>query len=257
MTAADSLNCIRDRYRWPEHRPAVAEVRWTMDYGGRRLITDLLASRRLMVVLEVGTFLGGSARQWLTAGPELVVVCIDPWADIVRPNPWFDRHPFGRACGGQLRAAEGLYETFLSSMWDVRDRVIPVRGKAADKLPELHALGLKPDLVYIDADKRCEEIAVCDVLFPDALIGGDDWNWSDGYAFPSRAPARASARKRGRVLKHCGNTWLIDDRSWTVGERILQMQSLPRGICQTSNSLIRRLRGQTSTGAPRAARPRP
>lgn len=249
MTEGASLQRIKERYPWPEHRPSVAAVPWTMDYGGRRLITDLLANRGLTIVLEVGSFLGGSARQWLAADPRVVVVCIDPWSDMVKQSPLMERHPCGRAHRSQLREPEGVYATFLASMWDVRDRVIPVRGRAADKLPELHALGLRPDLVYIDADKKCAEIAVCDELFPDALIGGDDWNWSDGHGFPSRGPVRASARARGRVLKSYGNTWLLDCRPWTFGERILQLRALPRSVCQTCQALARRLLGQTSTGA--------
>ncbi len=109
-----------------------------------------------------------------------------------------DARPVGRLFGQQLRCPGGLYDSFLSSMWELKASVTPVRGKAADLLPDLHQLGLRPDLIYIDADKRGVEIAICDELFPDALIGGDDWNWSDGHDFAIRNPARKSAFKRKR-----------------------------------------------------------
>jgi hypothetical protein len=48
------------------------------------------------------------------------------------------------------------------------------RESSLDVLPELHSLGLRPDMVYIDADKKGHEIPVCDELFPDAVIAGDD-----------------------------------------------------------------------------------
>lgn len=253
--ASDPLARIRARFPWPEERPHVAPIPWSMDYGGRRLITDAIKSRNVRVVLEIGSFLGGSARQWLAAGPDVVVVCIDPWKDIVGPRPLWDKHPLGRAFGAQLREVAGVFNSFLSSMWDVRNRVIAVRGLSAVVARELHALGLEPDLIYIDADKKGNEIAECDALFPDALIGGDDWNWSDGYGFPIRAPAYRSTRTRNRFLKHYGNTWLIDDRPWSLRERILQCQAAPRGTAQVLHSLLRRLRGKTSSGSPRQANP--
>lgn len=226
-----------------------------MDYGGRRLITDAIATRGVGVVLEIGSFLGGSARQWLAASPEVVVICVDPWLDMVGPKPLLDKHPLGRAFHDQLRMADGVYHSFVSSMWDVRHRVIHVRGRGAEKLPELHALGLEPDLVYVDADKKGEEIALCNALFPNALIGGDDWNWSDGYSFPIRAPVLKSVRARGQFLKHYGNTWLIDDRPWSIRERVFQSQAAPRSAVQVMHSFVRRLFGRMSTGAPRAKRP--
>jgi hypothetical protein len=253
MLDQESLRRINERYPWPENRPPVPSVRWAMDYGGRRLITNLIASRDVRVMLEIGSFLGGSARQWLEASSNVSVICVDPWLDISGPRPFIDSHPMGCLFGQQLRCPEGFYHTFLSSMWDLKARVTVIRGKATDKLPELHELGLKPDLIYIDADKRGEEIAVCDALFPDALIGGDDWNWSDGYCFPIRSPARKSARNRGRVLKHFGNTWLIDNRTWSMRERSAQLRETPFSAAQTLRAFFQRGLGKTSVGTARKA----
>lgn len=248
---SDSFSKIQERYPWPKDCPPLAAVPWSMDYGGRRLITDLLTERDVRVVLEIGSFVGGSTRQWLNASPKVVVMCIDPWADITGRRPHLDSHPVGSAFNRQLRTPEGLFHSFLSSTWDVKDRVIPVRGRAEDKLTEIAALGLEPELIYIDADKKGGEIPLCDKLFPDALISGDDWNWSDGYSFSIRAPARRSAGERQRVLKNVGNTWLIDDQPWNTRERILQLRAMPRSAAQIVHSLLRRLLGKTSTGAVR------
>ena len=247
----DSLQKIRERYPWPACCPSLASIPWSMDYGGRRLITNLLTQRDVKVVLEIGSFVGGSARQWLNASPKVVVICVDPWLDVVGKRPLIDSHPVGSAFSCQLRMPEGLFHSFLSSMWDVRDRIIPVRGRAEEKIPELALLGLKPGLIYIDADKQGREIALCDKLFPDALIGGDDWNWSDGYSFSIRAPAHRSATERQRVLKNFGNTWLIDDQPWSVGERISQLLALPRSAAQIAESMFKRLLGKTSAGGVR------
>lgn len=251
MSVEATLKRLGEQHPWPESRPPVDPVPWSMDYGGRRLITDLIVSRDIRLLLEIGSFLGGSARQWLEASPNVVVVCIDPWLDISGPRPLMDAHPVGRLFGQQLRRPGGLYDSFLSSMWELKARVTPVRGKAADILTDLHQLGLRPDLIYIDADKKGDEIAICDELFPDALIGGDDWNWSDGYEFTIRSPARKSAFKRKRFLKHFGNTWLIDDRPWSLSERLLQLKDAPRGYAQVMHSFLRRMIGKTSGGTRR------
>jgi len=246
---SDSFSKIQERYPWPNDCPPLVAVPWNLDYGGRRLITDLIPQRGIRVVLEIGSFLGGSARQWLNASPEVVVICVDPWSDMVGHRPLLDSHPVGSAFSRQLRAPEGLYHSFLSSMWDVKDRVISVRGRGVDKIPELRSLGLDPGLIYIDADKKGEEIPLCDKMFPDALIGGDDWNWSDGYSFPMRAPARRSARERQRILKNFGHTWLIDDQRWKTSERMLQLWALPRSGTQIAHSMLWRILGKTSTGS--------
>lgn len=248
---AELLRRINEKYPWPEARPAAEPVPWSMDYGGRELITDLFPSRQLSVVIELGSFVGGSARQWLEAGPQVAVICIDPWPDSVGRTPFVETHPVGGRFRRQFHEPDGLYHSFLSTMWDVQDRVVAVRGGAMKKLPELRALGVVPDLIYIDTDKTGSEIALCDELFPEALIAGDDWNWSDGHGFPVREPARESARKRHRTLKTYWNTWLIDDRPWTIRERLNRLRLSPRSILQVCRALILRSKGQDSCGTPR------
>jgi hypothetical protein len=248
LQARESLASLTARYPWPTERPSESPILWSLDYGGRRLVTDAIASRGVNVLLEIGSFLGGSARQWLAASRDVVVICVDPWPDLTDPGLGIAAHRIGRAYRDQLRAPDGVYRSFISSMWDVRHRIVHVRGMALDVLPELHALGLRPDMVYIDADKKGHEIPVCDELFPDAVITGDDWNWSDGYSFPIREPAFRSARKRGRRLKSVRTTWLIDDGPWTIRERLLQWQSSPRSLTQATHSLIKRPYGTTSSG---------
>jgi len=249
MTDSESaLARARERYSWPDHRPDVPIVPWVMDYGGRKLIKSLIAARRLRIVVEIGAFVGGSVRQWLEVSPEVTVVAIDPWPQIVGPNFFYDTHPVGRLHARQLREPDGMYHAFLANLWDVRDRVIPLRGTGRSMLPELHALGLRPDLIFIDADKQAAEIAICDELFPEALVCGDDWLWCDGRRFPTQQPVRDSARRRGRVVKCVSNTWLIDDRPWSMAERWLSLLGLPTGIRRRCQAYLRARRGLDSAG---------
>lgn len=244
---------LQERFPWPAKKPAAEPVAWSMDYGGRDLITDVIASRRLRVVLEIGVFLGGSVRQWLDACDDVVVVAVDPWRDLKRTTTHktlVEKHQLGRRYGDQLFAPEGLYDTFVASLWDQRLRVVPIRGTGIEVLPIIHAAGLRPDLIYLDADKKGKELPQCAELFPGALIGGDDWIWQDGRSFPIRIPAFETARRQGRVLKHVDQTWLIDDRPWTWRQRLLWARRLPWSVGHTLDAGRQRLCGRTSAGTP-------
>lgn len=199
----------------------------------------MIAQRQMKVVLEVGVFLGGSMRQWLAASPDVVVVAVDVWQS---PGDFEWRHTSG-AVRDQLFRPEGLYHTFLVNNWDVRDRVIPVRGDAKAMLPVLHALGLRPDIVYLDADKSGREIAMCHDLFPGVVISGDDWYWGGDQGFPIRQPVHDFCRAHGRHLKQVAMTWAIDDRPFTFGERVANLCSMPAEIGLGCYGLYHQLRG--------------
>lgn len=246
--AATAIANARRGYTWPAQRPDVPAVPWVMDYGGRDLIKHVIATRHLRVIVEIGAFVGGSVLQWLSVSPDVVVVAIDPWPQIEGPNAFYDSHPVGRAHGRQLREPDGLFHAFLATLWEDRERVIPMRGTGERMLPALHALGLKPDLIFIDADKQGAGIRICDQLFPEAVICGDDWLWCDGKRFPSQQPVRESARRRGRVLKVVSNTWLIDDRQWTLAERCLWLEGLPTAARRRFTAWRRARRGLDSAG---------
>jgi len=57
------------------------------------------------------------------------------------------------------------------------------RGIGREILPALHSLVLRPDLIFSDAGKQAAEVAICYELFPEAIIGGDDWLRCDGNQF--------------------------------------------------------------------------
>ena len=98
----------------------------------------------------------------------------------------------------QIRELDGLYHAFLATLWEDRDRVIPLRGTTGREMPPaLHSLGLRPDLIFIDTDTQATEVAIYNDLFPEATVCGDDWLWCDGKRFPSQRPVRESALRRG------------------------------------------------------------
>lgn len=123
MTHDASLARLKEMYPWPATRPAVSPIDWAMDGGGRSLVTDAIRKHNLKVILEVGVFLGGSLRTWLEASPDVVVLAVDPWEGTWGGVARRFGHP---EYAEQLDRDNGPYESFLSSLWEYRDRVIPI-----------------------------------------------------------------------------------------------------------------------------------
>lgn len=215
------INELRRKYPWPQTHPCVPAIDWSLDGGGRWMVQELLSRRDLKVVLEIGSFLGGSVRNWLDASDDVVVVAVDPW-----PDSW-DVTGIARQLGksqeviDQLSAPDGMYHTFLANLWDVQDRVIPVREYSPGILHQLSEIGLKPDLIYLDSDKIGSEIELCHQLFPGALMTGDDWGWTDETGgFPIRQPVKDFCRNHDRYLRVENATWVIDSQPATVRFRL-------------------------------------
>lgn len=209
MTDNAALIRLQEQFPWPSERPSVAPVDWALDGGGRELITDAIRKYDLRLILEVGVFLGGSVKTWLEASPDVVVLAVDPWQP-----PWghVARH-FGRPeVAEQLDRDNGPYETFLASLWEYRDRVIPIRGYSPDVLYEIASAGIKPQLLYLDADKLGREMEISSKLFPGILISGDDWLHRDEAGFPIRKPVRQFCRSHSKRLRINRHTWLISDQ---------------------------------------------
>jgi hypothetical protein len=71
------------------------------------------------------------------------------------------------------------HDSFLANLWPHKDRVVPVRSLSWEGLAEVHAAGVKVDVVYVDASHETDDvrrdIETALRLFPGAAIVGDDW----------------------------------------------------------------------------------
>lgn len=193
---------------WPAERPDAPVVEWGWGIDGADLLRELV-DPAAAVVLEIGSLLGGSARFWAGHCPAAQVLCVDPWLDVVdvADRPFLEHVP--ELTDFLLGRVDGLFDVFLASNWELRDRITPLRGFSPDRLASVHAAGVEPDVVYVDGSHVYEDViadlSTARALFPDAMLCGDDYDW----------PAVAAAvdyvvTNRGDRLRRRGNTFAIE-----------------------------------------------
>lgn len=199
MSAADApLASLRERYPWPETCPKVAPKNhgW---FSGKDIFPRW-AGPQVKVVVELGSWLGLSAKWFVNNCPNAAVICVDHWEGSREHH----KNP------NYAQFLPTLYDTFLVNMWQWRDRIIPVRSTSVEGLKEIHSLGVKPDLVYIDAAHEREPVyqdtKTAIECFPDAQIFGDDWPMP-----PLQEGVRQALAEHGlsHRLKHQGRIWWI------------------------------------------------
>lgn len=177
------LDQLRSRYPWPVQRPDLPEDwhGWLCDATAAMLARHLRPSMK--VVVETGSWLGLSARHILECAPDATLICVDTW----KGSPTQQHNPVWAA------KLPRLYETFCANLWPWRGRLIPMRADSLEALAEIAALGIAPDLVYIDSLHTSRhvatEIRLSHALWPQVRLVGDD------YHLPAV----------GRAARHCAN----------------------------------------------------
>ena len=206
---------VRERFPWPKLPEGTQTWVANMDGGGRSLVGELLDRPKVDTMLEVGSFLGGSTLRWLASSPRLELVAVDPWrlvrvGDYVASGEtWFPWSKPSPELVEQLNTPDGFYYTFLANLRLFADRMVPVRG-GAERLEELHELGLRPKLIYIDAGKKRRELDLCRRLWPEAILSGDDYWWrDDSGAYRMQRHVQDFAREHGLRVRHRRQTWLL------------------------------------------------
>jgi hypothetical protein len=238
---AMGLDAVRDAYPWPEKRPhpALLGLDSRGDGGGRDLVDALIRQKGHAIMLEVGVFMGNSARRWLAQSSELTLICLDAWDD----PTWAD-HMAARGehdLADKLKESNGAQRVFQTNLWEYRGRVIAIRGYAPEALKILVDNDVSPEIIYVDADKDAKTLLGVAALFPNSIICGDDWSWSKAGAslYPIRAGVRALAKKRNAHLILRKATWLISADPPSLRNRL---DSLERWIADVVRPIRRALK---------------
>jgi len=165
------LDKLKEDFPYPDTKPNLPQDPhgWLSPHV-ESMFKPLIKNAKL--IIEVGSWLGLSARFWLE-NSDAHVICIDTWEG----SP--EHHTIEEA----KNKLPTLYETFIVNQWEWRDRVTPIKMWSTEALKLLSNYELKPDFVYIDANHEFNDVYL-DIVsarsaFPDALIGGDDWNFKN------------------------------------------------------------------------------
>ena len=195
------LETLRRRHPWPQKPPATPPCwhGWLHPETGRMLDRRLGPATR--VVVELGSWLGLSARHILRRAPAATVICVDLWAAEFVDRVFCDQP--------EMRAkVRDPHLTFLRNLWDRRQRVVAIRNATPAGLAEIHVAGVQPELIYIDADHRYAgvkaDVETAGWLFPDVPLVGDDWGWAG-----VRRAVEEYAGRSGRTLHENRTAWSI------------------------------------------------
>jgi len=198
--------------------------------AGRELITDIITSRGIELMLEIGCLLCGSTRQWLGASQKLTVIGADPWernwAGLLRQMAADPLQARMVSHLGDERVATiirdlRLFGNFAVAMNNVRlykERFIPVRQKSPEVLSYLSEREVVPQLIYMNADKKREDLNTAHRLFPAAILCGDGWLAADETTESRmQKQVKAFAAAHGYDVQSTRRTWLIVPEAATGG----------------------------------------
>ena len=202
-----AIRDLRRRHPWPAVAPDLPfNPHGWMGEGNRRLVQRLLTELQPKCIIEVGSWLGLSAR-FMLEHSTAHVVSIDLWDHAVVGE--------GMLREAGLSDARTLWEQFVANQLacGCRDRLTPVRANTVAGLWLARDAGLNPDLIYIDAShERAHfeaDLATAARCFPAATLCGDDWGWGGPGGYTIRPAVTALAAQRGQRVEVDGECWVI------------------------------------------------
>lgn len=225
MQLQDKIKALKRAYTWPVERPNFEPFEWCLGGRGKELIKKVIRQENISIMLEIGVFLFGSAKEWLDTSDDLLLIGIDPFPNMAnyyarKAELYQDRINFGNLDRGallaQLQRKDGTYLSALSNGWSYRDRFIPIRGTSPEKLYELYEIGLEPELIYIDSNNKLEELDICQELFPNSIISGYNWLWRSQGVYPLQQPLREFASCHGYKIVTSQSTWMLEKATTPV-----------------------------------------
>jgi hypothetical protein len=164
----------------------------------------LLNQKKVNTVIEVGVFLGNfccNLAEKLPQGAKLFAV--DHWLGVD------DFYANGCTYYGRR---ETEFQQFLSNVIHrgVTDKVIPVRMKSVEASKKLKALGVKADLIYIDAAHDYQSViddlnAWYPLLAEGGTFCGDAWTWQG-----VRDAVIAFAYQKQLAIHAFGSLWVVE-----------------------------------------------
>lgn len=150
------------------------------------------------------------------------MVGVDPWGPdlVAQCERYVGRETLNRAYPDAAdqqafvddARTHGVMAMALANLRDYRDRFIPIRATTPEVVPALRAAEVKADVVFIDADKKIEDLEVAHIFWPDAILCGDDWHWGRTKGYPMRKIVGRFAEAHGFDIRADHATWVLIPR---------------------------------------------
>lgn len=164
---------IKDKYPWPEIKPNAPPINHTWFGHEQEALFNKFVSSSLQVIVELGTWMGGSSRKFYELCPNAQIYTIDNYSNFTDFNP----------CAIDWRLEkylDNLRDIFFSINWEYRDRVTQLNETTQDGMNILKMEGIEAELVYVDGghdfDHCYSDICLACACWPNAQIIGDDYD---------------------------------------------------------------------------------
>lgn len=178
------------RIGWPPFDESITPNLHGWFRRGNQETLEHLIKPSFKCIVELGSWLGKSTTRILDLAPNALVFAVDLWE-----NQYFidDTH-YNKSdpVFSNILNGVSIYHQFLANtkQYKVRQEVdgsyrglIPMRMNSTEALTLLFALGVQPDLIYIDASHHYDfvvaDVTMCLKYFPGAMLVGDDWDNPD------------------------------------------------------------------------------
>ena len=174
------LPALRENFPWPNEIPDFVRANEDCHFTRlqtRAMIERCVTERRPGLVIEIGSWLGGSTRM-IADYSGAHVIAIDTWLgseEHQSGTAWDRRHVAHR----DVRSL--LFHTFAVNCVRHRDVITPLRATSLAGLCEVHRHGLQPGLIFIDGAHDKASVAA-DLRTAHELFGRDACIVLDDYA---------------------------------------------------------------------------
>ena len=159
---------LKEKYRFPEIRPDEEPDKKGWFRVENSAMLRMMLNKDVKVIMEIGSLFGLSTRNILDFAPEATIIAIDTW----KGSKEFENHSY------LVERKDRYYDIFISSCWDYKDRIIPIKSDSISGMKIAKENGVVPELIYMDASHEysdvINDIKTAKELFPKAILCGDD-----------------------------------------------------------------------------------
>lgn len=176
-----------DRVGWPNFSQDITPLAHGWFRPGNVETLTHLIQPDFKCIVELGSWLGSSTLKLLKTAPNALIFAVDIWSNEYflndshydKSDPVFSNILNGCSIYHQFLANTKGYRVKRNDAGDYQG-LVPMQMKSSEALAILRDMGIKPDLIYIDAshhyDFVVEDVTLCLRYFPDAMLVGDDWD---------------------------------------------------------------------------------